>query len=246
MLLRCLIAISLSLFLGPECIEGEAFSPQHSLAPMSRRESRIRRSPERRFSGEPIPNRGKYFGKNETDQLIYDVATLIRSFVPFFLDAEDESPNDPTAHMAAGEEDTLKRWQLITAAITNDAQAHHHKDRDGDREDDHDQLLMALSRLHEARARIDELEHAVADAATQSERAREKLSYVATATPTITGRRIVNRREVLDSYARFEQELKHSALEKDDSEANQLVKNVCAVLKSVVQQQAAARTAEAR
>jgi hypothetical protein len=146
--------------------------------------------------------------------------------------------------VAAGEEDTLKRWQLITAAITNDAQVHYRKDRDGDREDDHDQLLMALSRLHEARARIHELEHAVADAATQSERAREKLSYVATATPTITGRRIVNRREALDSYAGFEQEIKLNALEKD--EANDLVKNVCAVLKSVVQQQAAARTAEAR
>jgi len=191
---------------SPECIEEEAFSPQHSFAPMSRRESRIRRSPERRFS-------------------------------------ENESPNDPTAHVAAGEEDTLKRWQLITAAITTDAQVHHRKDRGDDREDDHDQLLMALSRLHEARARIDELEHAMADAATQSERAREKLSYVATATPTITGRRIGNRREVSDSYARLEQELKLGALEK--GEANELVKNVCAVLKSVVQQQAAARTAEA-
>jgi hypothetical protein len=190
---------------SPECIEEEAFSPQHSLAPMSRRESRVRRSPERRFS-------------------------------------EDEPPN---THMATEEEDTLKRWQLINAAITNDAQVHHRKDRDGDREDDYDQLLMALSRLHEARARIDELEHAVADAATQSERAREKLSYVATATPTIAGRGVVNRREALDSYAGFEQELKLSSLQKD--EANVLVKNVCAVLKSVVQQQAAARTAaEAR
>jgi len=103
---------------------------------------------------------------------------------------------------------------------------------------------MALSRLHEARARIDELEHAVADAATQSERAREKLSYVATAAPTITGRRIMNRREVLDPYAGFKQELKLSAFEKD--EANELVKNVCAVLKSVVQQQAAVHTAEER
>lgn len=136
--------------------------------------------------------------------------------------------------MAAGEEDTLKRWQLITAAITTDAQVNHRKDREDDREDDHDQLLMSLSRLHEARARIDELEHAVANAATQSERAREKLSYVVTATPTITE----NQRETLDSYARFEQELKLSALEK--VEANELVKNVCAVLKSVVQQQAAA------
>lgn len=145
--------------------------------------------------------------------------------------------------MAAGEEDTLKRWQLITAAITADAQVHHRKDGDDDREDDRDQLLMALSRLHEARARIDELEHAVADAATQSERAKEMLSFVATATPTITGRRIGNRSEVLDSYAGFEQELKLSALEK--GEANELVKNVCAVLKSVVQQQAVARTAEA-
>lgn len=142
--------------------------------------------------------------------------------------------------MAAGEEDTLKRWQLITAAITADT---HRKDRDDDREDDHDHLLMALSRLHEARARIDELEHAVADAATQSERAREKLSYVATATPTMTGRKIGNRKEVMDSYARFEQELKLGALEKD--EANELVKNVCAVLKGVVQQQAATCAAEA-
>jgi len=138
--------------------------------------------------------------------------------------------------VAAGEEDILKRWQLITAAITTDAQVNHRKDREDDREVDHDQLLMALSRLHEARARIDELEHAVADAATQSERASEKLSYVATATPTMTGRRIGNQREVLDSYARFEQELKLSTLEK--IEANELVKNVCAVLKSVVQQQA--------
>ena len=142
--------------------------------------------------------------------------------------------------MAAGEEDALKRWQLITAAITADAQVHHRKDRDDDRVDDHNHLLMALSRLHEARARIDELEHAVADAATQSERAREKLSYVATVTPTITGRKIGNR---MDSYAKFEQELKLGALEKD--EANELVKNVCAVLKSVVQQQVATCTAEA-
>jgi len=140
--------------------------------------------------------------------------------------------------VAGGEEDTLKRWQLINA--TTDAQVHYRGD---DREGDHDHLLMALSRLHEARARIDELEHAVADAATQSERAREKLSYVATANPTITGRKIGNRREVMDSYTRFEQELKLDALEKD--EANELVKNVCAVLKSVVQQQAATCTAEA-
>jgi hypothetical protein len=83
-------------------------------------------------------------------------------------------------------------------------------------------LLLALSRLHEARARIDELEHAVADAATQSERAREKLAIVAAVT--------VNE---VDSYGRFEQELKLSALERD--EANELVKNVCAVLKGVVQ-----------
>ena len=63
--------------------------------------------------------------KNKTNQLIYDVATLI----PIFLDAEDEPPN---THMATEEEDTLKRWQLINAAITNDAQVHHRKDRDGD------------------------------------------------------------------------------------------------------------------
>jgi len=147
-------------------------------------------------------------------------------------------------HVAAGEEDAFKRWQLITAAITTDAHVDHREDREDDRGDDHDQLLMALSRLHEARARIDELEHAMADAATQSEKAKEKLSYVATATPTITGRKIGNRREVLDSsYAKFEQELKLNALEKDD--ANELVKNVCSVLKSVVQQQAATCTAEA-
>jgi hypothetical protein len=132
---------------------------------------------------------------------------------------------------------------LITTAITTDVQVRHRKDCNDNREDDHDQLLMALSRLHEARARIDELEHAVADATMQSERAREKLSYVVTATPAITGRRIGNRREVPDSYARFEQELKLGALEKD--EANDLVKNVCAVLKSVVQQRAAAGTVEA-
>jgi hypothetical protein len=171
--------------------------------------------------------------ENKTDQLICDVAAFIRSFVPFFTVAEDESLNDPTADVAE-EEDPFKRWQLITAAITTDAQINHRKDREEDREEDHDQLLMALSRLHEARARIDELEHAVADAAAQSERAREKLSYDATATPTIMG----NQREALDSYTRFEQELKFSALEK--VEANELVKNVCAVLKSVVQQRAAA------
>ncbi len=173
--------------------------------------------------------------KNETDRLIYDVATTIQSFVTVFPDTEDESPNDPTAHVAVGEQDALKRWQ--SAIMTTDAQVHHRGDHDDNREDDHDQLLMALSRLHEARARIDELEHAVADAATQSERATEKLSYVATATPTITGRGIANGREVLDSYSRFEQELKLSALEKD--EANELVKNVCAVLKSAVQRHAA-------
>ena len=59
--------------------------------------------------------------------------------------------------------DTLKRWQLITAANTNNVQGHHRKDSDGDCKNDHDQLLMALSQLHKARARIDELEHAVAD-----------------------------------------------------------------------------------
>jgi|SRR6266850_3937297 len=88
-----------------------------------------------------------------------------------------------------------------------------------------DQLLIALGRLHEARARIDELELAVADAATQSERAREKLTYV-------TG--VKNGDS--DSCARFEQELKLTALERD--EAKELVKNVCAVLKGVVQQAA--------
>jgi hypothetical protein len=90
------------------------------------------------------------------------------------------------------------------------------------------QLLIALSRLHEARARIDQLELAVADAATQSERAREKLTYVAG---------VMNGDS--DSYARFEQELKLTALER--GEANELVKNVCAVLKGVVQQAACAQ-----
>ena len=72
------------------------------------------------------------------------------------------------------------------------------------------QLLIALSRLHEARARIDKLEHAVVDAATQSERACEKLAYG-------------------PPHGRFEKE----AVERD--EANELVKNVCAMLKGVVQ-----------
>jgi hypothetical protein len=134
-------------------------------------------------------------------------------------------------------EDTLKGWwRPSTTAITTDAHARHRDDPDDDREDDHDQLLIALGRLHEAKERIDELELAVADAATQSERAREKLLYVATAAPTLAGKGIG--REVLASYARFEQELKLGALERD--EANELVKNVCAVLKSVIQQQAAA------
>jgi len=87
------------------------------------------------------------------------------------------------------------------------------------------QLLIALSRLHEARARIDELEIAVADAATQSERARDKLMYVAAVTAND-----------MDSCARFEQELKLTALDRD--EANELVKNICAVLNGVVRQQA--------
>jgi hypothetical protein len=86
-----------------------------------------------------------------------------------------------------------------------------------------DQLLIALGRLHEARARIDELELAVADAATQSERAREKLTYVTSV-----------KNGDSDSYGRFEQELKLTALERD--EANELVKNVCAMLKGVVEQ----------
>jgi hypothetical protein len=156
--------------------------------------------------------------------------------------SECGSPEGLNAHAPA--EDTLKRrWRSTTSTITTDSDAHHHDDRDDDHEDDHDQLLMALGRLHEAKTRIDELELAVADASTQSERAREKLSYVATAAPTITGRVIGNGKEVLDSYARFEQELKLGALERD--EANELVKNVCAVLKSVVQQQAVECTAEA-
>ena len=91
------------------------------------------------------------------------------------------------------------------------------------------QLLIALSRLHKARARIDELEHAVADAAVQSERAQEKLAFIAAVTV-----------HDVESYARFEQELKLTALERD--EANELVKNICAVLKSVVQPAACAET----
>jgi hypothetical protein len=39
-------------------------------------------------------------------------------------------------------------------------------------------LLIVLSRPHEARTRSDKFELAVADAATQSERAHEKLMYV--------------------------------------------------------------------
>jgi hypothetical protein len=56
MLLRILMAFSLSSFPGPECIEEES---QHSFVPMSRREMRNWRSQERRLSGEPIPNRGE-------------------------------------------------------------------------------------------------------------------------------------------------------------------------------------------
>jgi hypothetical protein len=79
------------------------------------------------------------------------------------------------------------------------------------------QLLIALSRLHKAHARIDKLEHAVADAATQSERACEKLAYIAADHP----------------HGRFEKEAKLVAVERE--EASVLVKNVCAMLKGVVQ-----------
>ncbi len=158
------------------------------------------------------------------------------TFRCFFLDAEDESRNGLTAQVVGEAEDTLKRWQSITTAITTNGPAHRRKDRDNDREDDYDQMLMVLSCQHEARARIDELEYAVADSVTQSERAKEKLSYVAT--PTMTGGLGVGGK----CRTRFEQELKLDALEKD--EANELVKNVCAVFKSVVQQQTAC-TAEA-
>jgi hypothetical protein len=82
------------------------------------------------------------------------------------------------------------------------------------------QLLIALSRLHEARARIDKLEHAVVDAATQSERACEKLAYIAAGPHGHIGQR-------------FEKEAKFVAVERE--EANELVKNVCAMLKGVVQ-----------
>jgi hypothetical protein len=112
-----------------------------------------------------------------------------------------DGPEGPDVHASAEDE---KRWRS--------------KDT---------QLLIAFSRLHEARARIDELELAVADAATQSDRAREKLTYVAGV-----------KNGDSDSYARFEQELKLTVLERD--EANELVKNVCAVLKGVVQQAACA------
>jgi hypothetical protein len=57
------------------------------------------------------------------------------------------------------------------------------------------------------------------DAASQSERAWEKLAYFAGVT-TEDGD--------LDSYAWFEQELKLTALKRD--EANELVKNVCALV----------------
>jgi len=76
------------------------------------------------------------------------------------------------------------------------------------------QLLIALSRLHEARARIDKLEHAVVDAATQSERACEKLT-------------------AFGHKGCFEKEVTRGVVERD--EANELVKNVCAMLKGVVQ-----------
>ncbi len=58
-------------------------------------------------------------------------------------------------------------------------------------------------------------------------RPREKLAYFAG---------VMTEDGDLDSYARVEQELKLTALERD--EANKLVKNVCAVLKGVVQQAA--------
>ena len=74
-------------------------------------------------------------------------------------------------------------------------------------------------------ARINKLELTVADAALQSERAREKLAYFADVT-TEDGD--------LDSYAWFEQELKLTALKQ--GKANELVKNVCAVPTGVVQQ----------
>lgn len=45
-------------FPDPECIDEEATSPQHAFAPTSWRESRIRRSVDRQYNGEPIPNRG--------------------------------------------------------------------------------------------------------------------------------------------------------------------------------------------
>jgi hypothetical protein len=92
-------------------------------------------------------------------------------------------------------------------------------------------LLIALSRLHEAQTPIDELELAVADAAMQSERTPEKLTYIAGVSAKNSG-------GDSDVYTRFEQEFKLTALERD--EMNELVKNVCAVLKGVVQQ--AART----
>jgi len=133
---------------------------------------------------------------------------LPHAFVPTSRRRSTRSPenrysDEPESHSARAGEDP-RQWRATDA-----------------------QLLMALSRLHEARSRIDELELAVADAATQSERAREKLTYVAAAAVTAND---------LDSCARFEQELKLTALDRD--EANELVKNVCAVLKGVVRQQA--------
>ena len=85
------------------------------------------------------------------------------------------------------------------------------------------QLLIALSRLHEAHARIDKLEHAVVDAATQSERACEKLAYIAAGAGDLPH----------GQKGRFEKGAMLVAVERD--EANELVKNVCAMLKGVVQ-----------
>lgn len=71
--------------------------------------------------------------------------------------------------------------------------------------------------------RIDKLKLAIADVGSQSERAWEKLAYFAG---------VMTEDGDLDSYIQVEQELKLTALKQD--EANELVKNVCAILKGVV------------
>jgi len=81
------------------------------------------------------------------------------------------------------------------------------------------QLLIVLSCLHEVWARIDELELTVVDMATWLECAWEKLTYVVG---------VMAHDGNSDLYM-----LKLMALKRD--ETNELVKNMCMVLKGVVQ-----------